>query len=217
MTKIDPLTPTIPNLVNDLGSSFLVSPCDRYEESFLAGAREFEGEDRLDSTYAGALGYNIRQLQRNVAAFIMDLKQLADKSRIREFGYCDKVFWLIDREEYIGQASLRPDLGTSYLVTYGGHIGYSIRPSKRRCGYGMRILSLVLAKASGANLSKVLVTCDSDNAASKKIIERNGGVFESAMPMRGNILGIEGRKHGEEVDKLRYWIDLPEARRGRAL
>ena len=203
--------------VSDLDSCFLVSPCDRYAESFLAGAGEFQAEDRLDSTYAGALGYNLRQLRRDFAAFVMDLKQLADKSRIRDYGYCDKVLWLIDRDEYIGQTSIRPDLGTSYLITYGGHVGYSIRPSMRRRGYGMKILALALDKAANMNVSKVLVTCDSDNHASKKVIERNGGVFESAMPMQGEILRIEGRKQGEDVDKLRYWIDLPEAQKGRAL
>ena len=200
-----------------LDNCFLATPCDCFEQSFLSGAAEFHDEERLHSTYAESLGYNLRQLQCSFPAFVMDLKRLGDKSRIRNVGYCDKVFWLTDRDEFVGQASIRPELSTSYLITYGGHIGYSIRPSKRNRGYGTKILALALEKASDLGLGKALVTCDSDNLASRKIIERNGGVFESSMAMRGEILSIEGRSNEENVDKLRYWIDLPESRRRLAL
>ncbi len=196
---------------------FLDIPSERYEESFLQGAAEFEREGRLDSTYAEFLGYDVEGLRLHFAAFVMDLKRLAEKSRVRECGYQDKVFWLIDRDEYVGQTSIRPELGTPYLVTYGGHIGYSIRPSKRRSGYGGRLLELAVEKVAGMGLAKILVTCDSDNDASKKIIERNGGQFESAMAMSADILEVEGRKPGESVDKLRYWIELPVAAKGRVL
>ena len=196
---------------------FLVIPSERYEESFLKGAAEFESEGRLDSTYAEFLGYDLERLRLHFAAFVMDLKRLAEKSRVRECGYQDKVFWLVDGDEYIGQTSIRPELGSSYLVTYGGHIGYSIRPSKRRSGYGKKILALALEKVAAMGPSRILVTCDSDNDASKKIIEHNGGQFESAMAMSADVLEVEGRKPRESVDKLRYWIELPEATRGRVL
>ena len=62
-----------------------------------------------------------------------------------------------------------------HLEKEGGHIGYNIRPTERKKGYGTAILSLTLAKARGLGLKEVIVTCDSDNVGSLVIIEKNGG------------------------------------------
>jgi predicted acetyltransferase len=197
-------------------SCFLDRPSERYRNSFLAGAAEFVREGRLDSTYAALLGYDLRKLERRFSAFVWDLRKLDEKRPGSYSGYQDRVFWLIDRDEYVGQLSVRPELGTPYLVTYGGHVGYSIRPGLRRRGYGQTILSLALRECSAMGLARLLVTCDSDNLASKKIIERNGGEFESAMKMDRRALEAEGRRRGEFVRKLRYWIDLGAVAEGAA-
>ena len=183
----------------------LTLPSERYEKSFLLGAAEFAAQNRLDSTYALHLGYDLRSLKRNFGRFVRDLIALGDGSR---GWYVDRVLWLIAGEEYVGQTSIRPMLCTDYLITYGGHVGYSIRPSRRRCGYGKKILNLALAESRAMNLGKVMVTCDSDNTASKKIIEGNGGRFESAMKMDSKAFRAEGRRPQCQVKKLRYWIDL---------
>ena len=187
---------------------FLTPPAEQWRETFLQGAAEFHAEGRLDSTYAGFLGYTLRSLQVEFSRFIRDLNNLWDPSKLPS-GWCpDRVLWLIDGEEYIGQISIRPELGTTYLITYGGHIGYSIRPSKRRRGYGQKILAMALAEARKLGLASVLVTCDSDNTASRKIIERNGGRFESALKMVPKIARAEGRQTESPVQKMRYWIQL---------
>ena len=186
----------------------LTLPSERYEESFLRGAAEFADQNRLDSTYAVHLGYDLPSLKRNFGRFVRDLLALGEGSRGSKGWYVDRVLWLIDEEEYIGQTSIRPMLCTDYLITYGGHVGYSIRPSRRRCGYGKMILNLALAESRSMNLGKVMVTCDSDNTASKKIIEGNGGRFESAMKMDSKAFRAEGRQPHNQVKKLRYWIDL---------
>ena len=152
----------------------LAIPSTQYRESFLAGAAEFLAEGRLDSTYAVSLGYTIDSLAERLPQFIEDLKSLADVERSGA-QYSDRVLWLIGEDQYIGQASIRPDLSTSYLLTYGGHIGYSIRPSQRRQGHGKTILALTLSALREIGLKRVLVTCDSDNIGSRKIIEHNGG------------------------------------------
>lgn len=180
-------------------------PDVRYESSFLEGAAEFAEEERLDSTYARALGYDLQALRCDFRTYVWDIKRLGEKS---EHGYVDIVHWLIERGEYIGQASVRPDLATPYLITYGGHIGYSIRPSRRGQGYGKLILKLALEKSRRVGLDRVLITCDADNLASKRIIENNGGQFETAMKMDAHTRRMEGREGVAELDKLRYWIDL---------
>ena len=185
----------------------LVSPSVAYRDSFLAGAAEFLAEGRFDSTYARSLGYDSDALADHFPQFVRDLKGLADATG--SFSrYPDRVLWLVHDGEYIGQTSIRPELTTPYLLTYGGHIGYSIRPSRRCRGYGKAILGLTLVASRELGLRRVLVTCDSDNVGSRKIIEHNGGQFESAMAMPSQAFRAEGRKPTQLVEKLRYWIDL---------
>lgn len=96
----------------------------------------------------------------------------------------------------LGVAKLR-HLLTPALEDIGGHIGYSIRPSERGKGYGTLILALTLDHARDLGLSHVLLTCDSDNLCSARIILRNGGVLtsEGYSPLRGARVS-------------RYWIAL---------
>lgn len=187
---------------------FLIRPCKAYRDSFLSGAAEFHAEGRPDSTYAAFLGYDLASLERHFGEFVNDLLNLAFENSLPRGWQQDRVFWLIAGGEYLGQTSIRPQLNTRYLLTYGGHIGYSIRPTRRRQGYGTRILALALEEARQLGLQRVLVTCNSDNLPSKKIIEHNGGRFESSMAMPAHLLRAEGRQVKERVDKLRYWIDL---------
>ena len=51
-------------------------------------------------------------------------------------------------------------------------------PSRRCRGYGRAILALTLEVTREIGLRRVLITCDSDNIGSRKIIEHNGGQFE---------------------------------------
>ena len=185
----------------------LVSPSVLYRDSFLAGAAEFLAEGRFDSTYARSLGYGSDSLADQFPQFVRDLKALADTTGARVL-YPDRVLWLVHDGEYIGQTSIRPQLCTPYLLTYGGHIGYSIRPSRRCRGYGKAILALTLEVTREIGLRRVLITCDSDNIGSRKIIEHNGGQFESSMVMPSRTFHVEGRKPAPLIEKLRYWIDL---------
>lgn len=106
------------------------------------------------------------------------------------------TFWLVDGDEWIGRVSLRHTLN-DWLLQFGGHIGYGIRPSRRRQGYGTMGLRLVLPHAKALGLTRVLVTCDADNIGSRKIIEASSGVFENEVP-----------QGGKAASKRRYWIAL---------
>lgn len=106
------------------------------------------------------------------------------------------VFWLVDGETFIGEASIRYELN-DWLIEAGGHIGYGIRSGFQRQGYGKLILKLSLEKCRDHGIGSVLVTCNESNIASAKIIEANGGVFEDLRndPMLDGML-------------KRYWIAL---------
>lgn len=106
-------------------------------------------------------------------------------------------FWMVkDDQIVLGESRLRHRL-TPALEVEGGHIGYAIRPSVRRQGYGTLILELTLEKARSRGLRRVLVTCDTDNLGSARIIEKNGGVLSgSALSPRSG------------VPISQYWIEL---------
>lgn len=78
-----------------------------------------------------------------------------------------------------------------FLLEEGGHIGYSIRPSERGKGYAKESLRQGLQVAKKKNIKKALVTCSTENPASRAVIVANGGLFEDV-------------RNGVE----RYWIDL---------
>lgn len=95
----------------------------------------------------------------------------------------------------VGIINIRHELN-DYLRTYGGHIGYSIRPSERQKGYGSKQLNLGLEKCLKLNITKVLITCRKTNIGSAKTIESCGGILE-------NILYYEE----QHEDFKRYWIN----------
>lgn len=79
---------------------------------------------------------------------------------------------------FCGDISLRWQPGTTELPAYClGHIGYAVVPWKRRLGYATRALAQMLPLAAAEGLPFVEITCDPDNDASRRVIERNGGVF----------------------------------------
>ena len=93
-----------------------------------------------------------------------------------------------------GVAHLRHRLNES-LLTYGGHVGYGVRPTQRGQGYATLLLGLVLARAKGMGIHRALVTCDKKNLASARVIVKNGGVLDSEVPR-------------EEGTIQRYWITI---------
>ena len=84
------------------------------------------------------------------------------------------IYWLYINDRPVGYGKLRHRLNEK-LLEYGGHIGYTIRPSERNKGYGKLILEELLVKAKELNIDEVLVTCDQNNTSSRKVIEANNG------------------------------------------
>ena len=86
-----------------------------------------------------------------------------------------------------------------FLERYGGHIGYTVRPSQRRKGVAKEMLRQALAYCREIGLTRVLITCLEENEASRRTILANGGVYESTV--------FEPQ---EQVRLQRYWITLGE-------
>jgi len=95
--------------------------------------------------------------------------------------------------ELVGRVSVRHELN-DYLAAVGGHIGYAVRPAFRRRGYATEMLRQSLTLLRSVGVESALVTCDDDNIASARTIERCGGVLQDVVPdTSGN-------------PKRRYWV-----------
>jgi predicted acetyltransferase len=130
------------------------------------------------------------------AEWVARLRREGDESVPPATGLVHAAYWWIvdQKDTVLGAISLRYAL-TDFLLQAAGHIGYSVRPSARGCGVASWALDEVLGAARRRHLDSVLITCDEDNAASARVIEKHGGVLED---VRETPVGL----------KRRYWIAL---------
>lgn len=95
----------------------------------------------------------------------------------------------------VGIIDLRHHIDHPILGTWGGHMGYYVRPTERHKGYAKEMLRQNLMHCRALGIKKVLITCDDDNYGSERTILANGGAFEKMIEVDGRIV-------------KRYWITL---------
>lgn len=167
----------------------LVTPSVKYQESYLQALEE--AKDKTETTVLPQPAP-----QQSFEEFVKNAIEESQGLHLPSGWVPATTFWLIDNNEFIGWVNIRHIL-TDYLLRIGGHIGYWIRPSKRKMGYGKKILELALPKAKELGVTKALLTCDDTNIGSQRIIEANGGILENIIDN-----GVGNPK------KRRYWIQL---------
>lgn len=166
---------------------FLAKPNIEYEEEFTDMAHEW-----------AMCGDDAPWYMQAHSDFLKMLSRLEGFSRgvgLPDGFVRNSTYWLLrgDRK-VLGALNLRHSLN-DFFLNFGGQIGYGIRPTERGKGYGKEILRLGLVEAKKLGLERVLVCCFSDNIASARVIEANGGVLEDKRE-------CEGKKI------YRYWIDI---------
>jgi predicted acetyltransferase len=173
----------------------LIVPSAHVHASFLNAMDEFRAEGRGGPDDHSMIGHEIRTYADRwtdpvvFGDYVAGLRDQAIQDAPRPAGLVPSTtLWWVSGQEYLGRLAIRHRL-TPSLLDYGGHIGYDVRPSARRRGYGTAMLAEALPVADKLGLDRVLVTCDHDNIGSRKVIEANGGVFED-----------------QRRDKLRYWV-----------
>ena len=83
-------------------------------------------------------------------------------------GYVKENFYLCYNDNLlIDVFSLKFEL-TEFLLNFGGHIGYAVRPSERNRGFATQILKQGLEIAKQFGFEKILCVCNENNYASEK-------------------------------------------------
>lgn len=147
-----------------MNNLFLVEPIIEYQKSFENYILAYKIKNDI---------HYFNMYKKGLDDFHVYLNYLNNLSRgieIPEGWVRTSTFWLIDNAEVVGVVRVRHE-----EVSTAGHIGYDISPSYRNKGYGTQILKLALAKAEEIGIKEAIVTCNIDNIASRKIIEKNNG------------------------------------------
>lgn len=108
---------------------------------------------------------------------------------VERWGVPSTLFWWVSGPWYLGSLVVRHRLLEEGL---GGHIGYHVIHPWQHQGHATRMLAAGLVEARALGIDRALLTVAPENAWSRRVVERNGGV-------------PDGRNsEGED----RFWIDL---------
>jgi predicted acetyltransferase len=172
-------------------------------ESFLdfahalldAGETQHMGAKLLDEI-EGVKAAGIGDERTAFAAFVQRQRDCIEGKGLPEGWVPWRAFFLVQGDRILGSAGLRFEL-TEALRDVGGHIGFMVRPSARGQGLATFICAALCEKAQDHGLKRVLITCNAENLASARVIQKCGGVLASQS--HSEVTGVEVQ---------RYWVDL---------
>lgn len=179
----------------DIAMPKLSRPTVGVHQSFVAAMAEFRAEGRGSAEDRSMIGSELREFSRHwstpagFASYVDWLRNQSLEDSPRPDGHVPSTtLWWTQDDAYLGRLAIRHRL-TPYLRDFGGHIGYDVRPTARRQGHATAMLAAALSVAYHLDITSALVTCDVDNVASRRVIERNGGIFAD-----------------QRSEKLRFWV-----------
>ena len=118
------------------------------------------------------------------------------------------TFFAVRKRDHkiVGMIDIRHNLENDFLTEYGGHLGYSVRPSERRKGYATEIMKMGLEYAKLLGIEKVMIGCFRDNVPSVKTIEKcDGTLYETKPYMESGQINLPDTE-GKFVNV--YWVNL---------
>ncbi len=191
------------------GDARLLEPTVDVHLSYLTALAEFHAEGRNRHVDASRLA-DPAAFARFVAALRLEAVDMAAAFRLyREIGVMpyegvqdpgelvpETARWRVVEGEYVGRITIRHHL-TPALLRKGGNIGYEVRPSARGRGHATAMLAAALPIAAALGIERARIDCDVANGASRRVIEKNGGLFEN-----------------EDAGSLYFWIPTGPSRGG---
>jgi len=127
-----------------------------------------------------------------------DISEYSYKSALKDYKKNNgHVYYLVNEEDenYLLGIGLINNILFDYHspILDTGCIAFSIRPDERNKGYASKLLSLIISECKDLGLKEVCISCYEDNIASKRVIEKTGGILEK-----------EFTNHSRGA--LKYWV-----------
>ncbi len=171
----------------------LVKPAEKYKDSYLSSLLEEDAHHFPRDV--------VQHIADDFAAFVQKQTtiQTGDFTALDGNTYPidpQHAYWLVDDGVFVGDICLRTSLNP-FMESFGGHVGYRVRPSRRRQSYGTQMLAVLMTLAQKEHgMSQLMILCSHDNTASQKVILKNGGVFQTTRTYhwsdaRMNVYGID--------------------------
>ena len=136
---------------------------------------QFALDTEADKIHLGDFGL----MKTDPEAYLLDVENHSKGIDLPDKWIPHTRYWYIrNGNRIIGSIDMRHYL-TPDLEDLGGHIGYVIRPEERNKGYATSMLAEAIPEAAKHNIKNLLITAASDNIASRKVIEKNGGILEA--------------------------------------
>lgn len=175
----------------------LIEPTEAYTDDIWAFRQEvFEYDAENEDQFAGCLSLDTCASAKEWIE-ICRLRKSAETCQETGTEVPSHMFLAVRQQDnkVVGIIDLRHHINHPILGTWGGHSGYTVRPTERGKSYGKEMLHLNLEKAKELGITRFLITCNVDNTTSEKIILANGGVFEKIIDV-------------DESQMKRYWIEI---------
>ena len=139
------------------------------EAAFLEGFNAWEGEEPDWHSFAWTTGMSHQEHLRILNDEHQGLN--LDPDRVPHtmlYGFLDGVI--------IGRCSVRHELN-DFLRENSGHLGYGVAPPFRRQGFAGQLFRAGRELLKSLGTTEALMSCATDNFASRKLIENAGGIL----------------------------------------